>query len=85
MAYTKEITHDAKIRGDYLVVCIERLKIKDGTKIVSNRLLSPKNYTPDSDWSAEDAKIKKICDTLFTDDIKIAWEAMSDSEKDFHR
>ena len=32
---------------------------------------------PSHDWSAEDAKVKKICDALFDDDCKEAYASSS--------
>jgi len=81
MAITKELRHNAKIRGDYLVICVEKTIIKDNGKAVSRSDVD-KRYYPDSDWSSETAKIKTICNIHFTADVKTAWAALSESDQD---
>ena len=84
MAITKEITHDAKGRGDYRVWCKEITIIKDnGVEVSKSNVL--RIYNPDSEWSSEVAKVKTICDIHFTAAIKTAWATLSNSEKDNYR
>ena len=84
MALSKETRHNARGRGNYRVECREITIIKDGTKEVSENL-KIKLYFPDSDWSDEPTKIQTICDLHFTNDIKTAWAALSDIEKQAHQ
>ena len=81
MAITKELTHNAQIRGDYVVICLETTTIKDNGKVVSSNAIG-KRYYPDSDWSSEAAKIKTICNIHFPSAVKTAWGNLSESEQD---
>lgn len=81
MALTKELSHDAKIVGNYIVICLERTTIKDNDMGVSSSVIG-RRYYPDSDWSSEAAKIKTICGIHFTADVKTAWAELSESEQD---
>ena len=80
MAITKELTHDAQLRGDYLVICVEKTTILDNSKYVSQSKIT-KRYYPDSDWLSEAAKIKTICNIHFTADVKSAWAALNESDQ----
>ena len=85
MAITKETTHNAIIRGDYVVICKEKNIIKDGGVEVSSAKGVDRWINPDSDISKEPTKIKTICDIHFTSAIKTAWGKLSDSEKNDHK
>ena len=81
MAITKELSHAAKIVGDYIIICVEKTTIKDSNNVVGSNGVN-RRYYPDGDWSSEAAKVKTICDTHFTSAIKTAWTALSESEQD---
>ena len=70
MALTKTIEVDKiEVIGDYVVQARTATVIKeDGTEI--SRGFHRVAYNPDGDWSDADAKIKKICDSVFTSAIK---------------
>ena len=81
MAITKELTHDAQLRGDYLVICVEKTILLDNSKYISQNEIT-RRYYPDSDWSSEVEKIKTVCNTHFTASVKTAWGKLSESEQD---
>lgn len=82
MAITKTIQHNAKIYGDYTIICNEKVVIKDNSVIVSSKQLDGKSYYPDSDWSSEDEHVKTLCNAHFTAAVKTAWGKLDESEQD---
>ncbi len=80
MALTKTTTHDARGRGDYLVICREWTIIKDDSVEVSRSKVD-RWINPDSDWSSEPTTIQAICDVHFTSAIKTEFADLSDEEK----
>ena len=74
MAITKEYSIDYEIRTEY-----KHIQIREATHIMEDgKEFSRKNHrrviTPDADISNETDEIKGLADTLWTDEIKKAWD-----------
>jgi hypothetical protein len=80
MALTKETKHEARGRGDYVVICREWTIIKKDNVEVS-RTKTDNWIHPDSDYSSEPDHVKAICAAHFTASIKSEWGKLNDDEK----
>ena len=80
MALTKETKHEARGRGDYVVICREWTIIKKDNVEVS-RIKTDHWINPDSDCSSEPDHVKAICAAHFTASIKSEWAKLTDVEK----
>ena len=79
MALEKKVTYDYEVRGEYK--CIQQRArtavLEDGEEISFS--YHRNSFMPDADVSSESDEVKALADTLWTDDIKKAYE---DSKKD---
>ena len=80
MAITKETSYDYEVVGD------TSIQVRQQDKYIENGVTLSSSYSrhvvhPDSDWSSEPTKIKVICDTFFTDEIKTAWAEKTAAER----
>ena len=78
-----QIVDQIEVVGEYAV------RVRQTTKVMENMVsgsggtqIGGESYHrhvvhPNSDWSNEDAKVKKICDALFDDDCKEAYASSS--------
>jgi hypothetical protein len=74
MALEKQLTYDYEIRGEFKVVQ-QREKVtilEDGNEISSS--YNRKSFMPNSDISGESDECKAICNAVWTDEIKKAYE-----------
>tara|TARA_R100000664_G_C2678590_1_gene87563 strand:- start:203 stop:439 length:237 start_codon:yes stop_codon:yes gene_type:complete len=74
MALKKELTYDYEIRGVFKVVQ-QREKVtilEDGNELSSS--YSRKSFMPNADISGESDECKAICNAVWTDEIKKAYE-----------
>ena len=73
MALEKVVETDLiEVTGDYTIQVRQAIKVMDDEEQIA---VNHKKHViqPDSDWSGEDAKVKKVADALFTDEVKAAW------------
>ena len=69
MALEKIIEVDKiELVGDFHVECRTATKVMDDGIQIGESSYSRHVVSPNSDWSNEDAKVKKICDALFDAD-----------------
>ena len=79
MALTKQSTFDYEVRGEFKVIQVrERVSILEDGKEISYKYIR-KTLEPTADVSSESDEIKKITNSLWTDDVKKAYE---DSKKE---
>ena len=78
-----QVVEQIEVVGEYSVQVRETIKVMEnmvsgsgGTQIGSDSYHRHVIH-PDHNWSAEDAKVKKICDALFDDDCKEAYASSS--------
>ena len=83
MAITKE-TQIAKIEvvGEYkaIQVATDTLIKEDGVIISKSR--HRKTLTPDLNISNEDAEVQSVCNSVWTDEVKSAWNAFMSSRSE---
>jgi len=83
MAITKE-TQIAKIEvvGEYKAVQIATdIVIKeDGVELSRSRHRT--SYLPDQDISSEDAEVQAVCNAVWTDEVKSAWNTFQASQSE---
>jgi len=83
MAITKE-TEIGKIEvvGTYKIVQVrtDTLVKEDGTEI--SRTHHRHTLTPDADISGEDSEVQAVCNAVWTQDVKDAYETYKDNQKD---
>ena len=83
MAITKE-TQIAKIEvvGEYkaIQVATDTLIKEDGVIISKSR--HRKTLTPNLDISNEDAEVQAVCNSVWTDEVKSAWNAFMSSKSE---
>jgi len=74
MALTKQSTFDYEVRGEFKVIQVrERVSILEDGKEISYKYIR-KTLEPTADVSSESDEIKKITNSLWTDDVKKAYE-----------
>ena len=79
MALSKESTFDYEIRGNYKCVQIrEKIAIIEDGEELSYKY-HRKALMPDNDISSESSEVKAICNAVWTDAVKKAYE---DSKKE---
>ena len=78
-----QVVDQIEIDGEYAVRVRKTIKVMEnmvsgsgGTQI-GGESYHRHVIMPDSDWSNEDAKVKKICDALFDADCKEAYASAS--------
>ncbi len=88
MALTKEYEYDCEVRGVHKTVSVRRATIiKDDGKEISRsyhrHILSCRTKSGDTwgdtDISGEDASVQAVCNAVWTDDIKSAYETAMDA------
>ena len=74
MALEKVVEVDQiEVKGEYSIQVRQATKIMDDGVQVGGVSYHRHVVHPDSNWSGEDAKVKKIADSLFDADCKEAW------------
>jgi len=75
MALEKVVEVDQiEIKGEYSIQVRQATKVLDDGKQIGGVSYHRHVVHPNSDWSNDDAKVKKIADSLFDDDCKEAWQ-----------
>lgn len=91
MALTKEIEWDCDVRGPFKTVHVRKVTIikEDGAEISRNfnqHTLNCRAKTgetwADTDISGEEASIQAVCNAVWTDSIKSAYETYADAQPD---
>ena len=74
MALSKQSTFDYEVRGEFKVIHVrERVSILEDGKEISYKYIR-KTLEPTADVSNESDEIKKISNSLWTDEVKKAYE-----------
>jgi hypothetical protein len=74
MALEKVVEVDQiEVKGEYSIQVRQATKVLDDGVQIGGVSYHRHVVQPDSDWSGEDAKVKKIADSLFDADCKEAW------------
>jgi hypothetical protein len=90
MALTKEYEYDCEVRGPHKAIQVRRATIvkDDGDEIsrtFHRHVLHPRTKTGgtwgDTDISGEEASVQAVCNAVWTDSIKSAYEAFVDSQE----
>ena len=90
MALTKEFEYDCEVRGEHKHVQVRMATIvkDDGAEIsrtYHRHVLHCRTKTGDSwgvtDISGEDATVQAVCNAVWTDSVKSAYETFMDSEE----
>ncbi|MAL44387.1 hypothetical protein [Hyphomonas sp.] len=90
MALTKEYEYDCEVRGPYKAVQVRKSTIiKDDDVEISRsyhrHVLHPRTKSGDTwgdtDISGEDAAIQAVCNAVWTNSIKSAYETFADSQE----
>ena len=90
MALTKEFEYDCEVRGPYKAVQVRVATIvkDDGDEIsrtYHRHVLHPRTKTGDTwgdtDISGEDATVRAVCQAVWTQSIKDAFEAAMDAQE----
>ena len=91
MALTKEFEYDCEVRGEHKHVQVRKATIvKDDGEEISRtyhrHVLHCRTKTDDTwgdtDISGEDAAIQAVCNAVWTDEVKSAYETAMDSATD---
>ena len=69
-----QIVDQIEVKGEYAIQVRQATKVLDDGKQIGGVSYHRHVVHPNSDWSGEDAKVKKIADALFDDDCKEAWQ-----------
>ena len=72
-----QVVDQIEVVGEFAVQVRETIKVMDNGVQIGGESYHRHVVMPDSDWSNEDAKVKKICDALFDDDCKEAYASSS--------
>ena len=89
MALTKEIEYDCEVRGPYKNVNVRTATIvkDDGVEISRNyhRHILQCRTKSDGSWgdtniSSEDATVQAVCNAVWTDSVKAAYETFMDNQ-----
>ena len=90
MALTKEFEYDCEVRGPYKKVQVRKATIikDDGVEISRNyhrHVLNCSSKVDDSwtdtDISGESAEVQAVCNAVWTDSVKTAYQTMKDSSE----
>ena len=74
MALTKVVEVDQiEVKGEYSIQVRQATKVLDNGVQIGGVSYHRHVVHPDSNWSGDDAKVKKIADSLFDADCKEAW------------
>jgi len=89
MALTKEYEYDCEVRGEHKHVQVRKSTIvkDDGVELSRNyhrhvlhcRTKSGDTWG-DTDISGEDASVQAVCNAVWTDDVKSAFETWADAQ-----
>jgi len=91
MALTKEFEYDCEVRGEHKHVQVRKATIvkDDGVELsrsyhrhVLHCRTKNGNTWGDTDISGEDASIQAVCNAVWTDDVKSAYQTSVDAHKD---
>ena len=75
MALEKVVAVDQiEVVGEYSIQVRQATKVMDDGRQIGGVSYHRHVVKPNSNWSGEDAKVKKIADALFDDDCKEAWQ-----------
>ena len=75
MALEKVVEVDQiEVKGEYSIQVRKATKVMDDGKQIGGVSYHRHVVHPDHDWSGDDAKVKKIADSLFDADCKEAWQ-----------
>jgi len=89
MALTKEYEYDCEVRGAHKNVQVRKATIvkDDGAELSRSyhrHLLSCRTKSGDTwgntDISGEDASVQAVCNAVWTDDVKSAFETWADAQ-----
>ena len=72
-----QVVEQIEVVGEYSVQIRETIIVMDDGVQIGGDSYHRHIVNPSMDWSAEDVKVKKICDALFDDDCKEAWASSS--------
>ncbi len=90
MSLTKEFEYDCEVRGEHKNVQVRKATIvKDGGEEISRtyhrHVLNCRTKTGDTwgdtDISGEDASVQAVCNAVWTDDVKSAYETFADNQE----
>ena len=90
MSLTKEFEYDCEVRGPYKAVQVRMATIikDDGNEISRNyhrHVLNCRTKTDgiwgDTDISGEDASVQAICNAVWTDAVKTAFQTAMDAQE----
>jgi len=91
MALTKEYEYDCEVRGEHKHVNVRKATIvmDDGVELSRNyhrHVLHCRTKDGDTwgdtDISGEDASVQAVCNAVWTDDVKSAYETWTDAQSD---
>ena len=74
------VVDQIEVVGEYSVQVRKAVRVMDDGVQIGGDAYQRHVVQPNSDWSNEDAKVKKICDALFDDDCKEAWAEFQASQ-----
>ena len=90
MALTKEFEYDCEVRGPYKAVQVRQATIvkDDGVEISRNyhrHVLHPRTKSGDTwgdtDISKESTEVQAICNAVWSDAVKTAYQKMMDAQE----
>ena len=90
MSLTKEFEYDCEVRGEHKNVQVRKATIvKDGGEEISRtyhrHVLHCRDKSSgswaDTDISGEDASVQAVCNAVWTDDVKSAYETFADNQE----
>ena len=90
MALTKEFKYDCEVRGEHKNVQVRKATIvkDDGVEIsrtYHRHVLHCRDKSSgswaDTDISGEDASVQAVCNAVWTDDVKSAYETFADNKE----
>ena len=90
MVLTKEFEHDCEVRGEHKNVLVRTATIvkDDGvelSRIYHRHVLHCRTKSGDTwgdtDISGEDATVQAVCNAVWTDSVKSAYETFADSQE----
>lgn len=81
MALTKETTEDKiEVVGDYKAVQVRTATVVKEDGVELSRSFHRKVLHPDMDISGESAEVQGICNSVWTDEIKQAWQDKQEAD-----
>ena len=90
MSLTKEFEYDCEVRGEHKNVQVRKATIvkDDGAEIsrtYHRHVLQCRDKSSgswaDTDISGEDASVQAVCNAVWTDDVKSAYETFADNKE----